>query len=97
VGGDAKLPRNGGSQSIGKAKSRISPTTYLVRKEGRSYETGEKLLARILKERRAKWEADQLAKMQASGKPPKDEEWKKKYTGPGPAKPTDLPDLLDGW
>ncbi len=52
-------------------EGRLVPTeAELARKEGRTYETGEQLLARILKERRAKWEADQLAKMHASGKPP---------------------------
>ncbi len=37
---------------------------------------------RILKERRAKWEADQLAKMAAAGKTPKSDDWKKKYREP---------------
>ena len=64
-------------------EGRLVPTeAELARKEGRSYETGEQLLARILKERRAKWEADQLAKMHASGKPPKNDDWKKKYKEP---------------
>ena len=53
-------------------EGRLVPTeAELARKEGRSYETGEQLLARILKERRAKWEADQLAKMLAAGRPPR--------------------------
>jgi len=38
-------------------EGRLVPTeAELARKEGRSYETGEQLVARILKERRAKWE-----------------------------------------
>ena len=61
------------------------------------YETGEQLLARILKERRAKWEADQLAKMLAAGKPPKDNDWKKKYKEPEPPDTTNLPELPEGW
>jgi type I restriction enzyme, S subunit len=59
-------------------------------------ETGSALLARILKERRARWEAKQLAKFAAQGKaPPKD--WEKKY--PEPAKPdtTGLATLPAGW
>ncbi|MFM6395314.1 MAG: hypothetical protein ACKPFF_01365, partial [Planktothrix sp.] len=37
------------------------------------------LLERILKQRREKWEAEQLEKMKAQGKPPKDDSWKLKY------------------
>jgi hypothetical protein len=58
------------------------PEAELARNEGRGCETGEQLLARILKERRAKWEADHLAKMHASGKPPKNDDYKKKYKEP---------------
>ncbi len=59
-------------------------------------ETGAQLLARILKERRARWEAKQLAKFAEQGKaPPKG--WQDKY--PEPVKPdtTDLPTLPEGW
>ncbi len=59
-------------------------------------ETGAQLLERILLERRAKWEENQLAKFKAQGKePPKG--WREKY--PEPAKPdtTNLPGLPDGW
>lgn len=59
-------------------------------------ETGQALLARILKERRVRWEAKQLLKFAAAGKaPPKD--WQKKY--PEPAKPdtTGLAKLPEGW
>jgi type I restriction enzyme, S subunit len=69
----------------------------LARKEGRSYETGEQLLARILKERRAKWEADQIAKMIASGEPPKNDDWKRKYKEPEPPEARNLPPLPEGW
>jgi type I restriction enzyme S subunit len=68
----------------------------LARKEGRSYETGEHLLARILKERRAKWEADHLAKMKAAGKLSK-EDWKKKYKEPEGPDSGALPPLPEGW
>lgn len=59
-------------------------------------ETGAQLLARILAERRTRWEARQLAKFAQQGKtPPKD--WQKKY--PEPARPdtADLPALPQGW
>lgn len=66
------------------------------RKHNTPTETGAQLLERILTERRARWEAKQLAKFKEQGKaPPKD--WKQKY--PEPAKPdtTDLPELPEGW
>lgn len=59
-------------------------------------ETGAQLLERILTERRARWEARQLAKFEAQGKaPPKD--WRKKY--PEPVRPdiSDLPKIPRGW
>lgn len=55
------------------------------------------LLERILKERRAKWEADQLAKMQAQGKPPKDDKWKAKYQEPDAPKISTLPKIPPNW
>ncbi|MDP4302988.1 restriction endonuclease subunit S [Leptothrix discophora] len=59
-------------------------------------ETGAQLLARILTERRARWEAKQLAKFKEQGKvPPK--EWRKKYTEPVRPDNTDLPELPQGW
>ncbi len=54
------------------------------------------LLARILKERRQKWEADQLAKFAAAGKePPKN--WRDKYVEPSPPDLSRLSDLPAGW
>ena len=59
-------------------------------------ETGAQLLARILKERRARWEAKQLAKFKEQGKsPPKD--WQQKYPEPVQPETTDLPELPHGW
>ena len=79
-------------------EGRLVPTEAgLARKEGRSYETGEQLLARILEERRAKWEADQLAKVHASGKSPQSDDWKKKYKEPATPNASILPVLPDGW
>ncbi len=59
-------------------------------------ETGAQLLERILKERRARWEAKQLAKFEEQGKaPPKD--WQAKYPEPVEPDTTDLPALPEGW
>lgn len=59
-------------------------------------ETGAQLLQRILTERRARWEAKQLAKFKEQGKtPPKD--WQKKYPEPVQPYTTDLPELPEGW
>jgi type I restriction enzyme S subunit len=79
-------------------EGRLVPTeAELARKESRTYETGEQLLARILKERRTKWEADQLAKMCASGKPPNNDAWREKYQQPESPDTHDLPELPEGW
>lgn len=59
-------------------------------------ETGAQLLERILTERRARWEAKQLAKFEEQGKkPPKD--WQKKYPEPVQPDTTGLPELPEGW
>jgi type I restriction enzyme S subunit len=69
----------------------------LARKEGRDYEPADQLLQHILRERRARWEADILAKMIASGKHPKVDRWKEKYKEPVPPDTTNLPNLPEGW
>ena len=69
----------------------------LARKEGRSYESGEQLLARILKERRAKWEADQSTRTFSAGAAPKDDTWKRKYKVFLPPDIGNLPQLPEGW
>ena len=55
------------------------------------------LLERILKERREKWEAEQLKQMRAKGKIPKDDKWKGKYKEPVAPDTNDLPKLPKGW
>ena len=77
--------------------SRFATEAEVACKEGRSYETGEQLLARILKKRRAEWEADRLAKMHSSGKLPTNDEWKKKYREPDPPETSNLTSLPEGW
>lgn len=59
-------------------------------------ETGAQLLARILSERRRRWEEKQLAKFKQQGKtPPKG--WRDKYPEPVQPDTTDLPALPEGW
>lgn len=59
-------------------------------------ETGAQLLQRILTERRARWEAKQLAKFKQQGKTlPKD--WQKKYPEPVQPDTSGLPELPQGW
>lgn len=60
-------------------------------------EPASELLARILKERRAKWEAEQLAKMTATGKKPSTYDWKNKYQEPTSPDAHILPALPSGW
>ncbi|MFO0903195.1 MAG: hypothetical protein U0939_09360 [Pirellulales bacterium] len=66
------------------------------RAKQKNLEPASKLLERILAERRQKWEADQLAKFAASGKPPP-KNWQAKYVEPAPPDTTNLPQLPEGW
>ena len=59
-------------------------------------ETGAQLLARILTERRARWEAKQTLKFKEQGKPPP-KDWQEKYPEPVQPDTTDLPALPAGW
>lgn len=72
------------------------PNPSPARGEGLESETGAQLLARILSERRKRWEARQLARFAEQGKiPPRD--WQSKYPEPVPPDTTDLPELPEGW
>jgi len=94
----ANLKRYRASVLKAACEGRLVPTeAELAGKEGRDYEPADKLLQRILRERRARWEADTLAKMQASGKPPKDDHWKQKYKEPSAPDIANLPELPEGW
>ena len=66
------------------------------RKEHPQAEDGAMLLDRILRERREKWERDQLLKFKEKGKePPKN--WQSKYKEPLEVDTTELSDLPQGW
>jgi type I restriction enzyme, S subunit len=79
-------------------EGRLVPTEAdLALRERRSYEAADRLLARILEERRARWEREQLAKMKAKGPLPKDQRWTAKYKLPAPPVTDALPVLPEGW
>lgn len=60
-------------------------------------ETGEDLLARILTARREAWEEQELERLKAKGKPPRDDRWKARYKEPVPPNTDSLPPLPEGW
>jgi type I restriction enzyme S subunit len=51
----------------------------------------------LLDERRAKWEAEQIAKMRAQGRMVLDDGWRAKYQEPQRPDTTGLPELPQGW
>jgi type I restriction enzyme S subunit len=94
----ANLKRYGASVLRAACEGRLVPTeAELARAEGRDYEPADLLLQRILKERRAKWESDQLARLKAQGRARKDDKWKEKYKAPAAADSRALPTLPEGW
>lgn len=79
-------------------EGRLVPTeAELARREARSYEAADVLLARILAERRARWEVEELEKLKAKGRTPIDERWKNKYKEPEGPDTNALPELPRGW
>lgn len=79
-------------------EGRLVPTeAELARAESRDYEPASALLERILAERRTRWEADQLARMKAQGKAPKDDKWKERYEESEEPATGHLPELPKGW
>ncbi|MDZ8241997.1 MAG: restriction endonuclease subunit S [Nostoc sp. ChiQUE01a] len=91
----AKLKRY--RQAVLKAAVEGELTAYWRTAHQGELEPASVLLDRILKQRREKWEAEQLAKMKAQGKTPKDDSWKLKYKEPVAPDVSDLPDLPHGW
>lgn len=60
--------------------------------KNKKHEPASQLLERILKERRQKWEEQQLEQFKAKGKIPKDDKWKGKYPEPVTLENLDIPD-----
>ena len=90
----ASFPRKRESSAF--AVPRLKPLDSRFRGNDGIEETGADLLHRILQERRARWEAKQLAKFAQTGKtPPKG--WQAKYPEPVVPDTTDLPALPEGW
>lgn len=65
------------------------------RGKNRAIEPASELLRRLLTERR-RWEQEQLAKYEQTGKPPP-KGWKERYKEPAPPDTTALPVLPEGW
>lgn len=94
----ANLKRYRASVLKAACEGRLVPTeAELARKENRNYEPASELLKRILNERRAKWQFYQHAKTAASGKPVKNDGWKRKYKEPAPPDSSNLPEIPKGW
>lgn len=84
-------------QSVLKAAVTGELTRNWREKNQHQLESGEALLARILKARRAAWEKAELDKMKAKGITPANDKWKLKYEEPVAPETTDLPELPEGW
>lgn len=95
---EANLKRYRASVLKAAVEGRLVPTeAELAKKEGRPYEPASVLLARILEERRRRWEESELAEMKAKGGVPKNDKWKEKYEEPGLVSVESLPAIPEGW
>ena len=83
-------------QSLLKAAVEGRLTEAWRAQHGEPEESGAQLLARILRERRARWEARQLATFEAQGKAPPNS-WQDKYRKPVAPSTEGLPALPCGW
>lgn len=79
-------------------EGRLVPTeAELARAEGRDYEPAEQLLARILNERRARWEAEHIVGVDDTARVERDRKAGSGYEEPVPADAAYTPDLPRGW
>ena len=83
-------------QSLLKAAVEGRLTEAWRAQHGEPEESGAQLLARILRERRARWEAKQRAKFEAQGKAPI-KDWQSKYPEPTRPETTESESLPSGW
>jgi type I restriction enzyme S subunit len=94
----AKLKAYRASVVKAAVEGRLVPTeAVLARVEKRDYEPAEVLIARLLKERRLRWEEAELAKLKGKGKAVKDDKWKASYEEPMAPDTSTLPELPEGW
>lgn len=84
-------------QSVLKAAVTGELTRDWREKNKDNIESGEALLARILKARREAWEKAELDKMKAKGITPTNDKWKQKYEEPAGPSTDGLQSLPDGW
>lgn len=71
--------------------------THNWRKANKPEETGARLLKRLLDERRDRWEQTELKRLHTTGKPTKNENWKKRYRAPIAPDTSVLRRLPRGW
>jgi type I restriction enzyme S subunit len=94
----AKLEAYRASVLKAAVEGRLVPTeASSARSEMRDYEPAAVLLARILKERRRRWEEAEHARLIATGKTPKEDRWKAKYEEPVAPETRALPRVPEGW
>ena len=94
----AKLKAYRASVLKAAVEGRLVPTeAFLARADNRAYEPAEALLARVLKERRRRWEEAKVDKLKVAGKTPKDDKWKVGYKEPAAPNLGTLPALPEGW
>ncbi|MDR3640248.1 MAG: restriction endonuclease subunit S [Humidesulfovibrio sp.] len=84
-------------QSVLKAAVTGELTRAWRERNADTLESGEALLKRILKARRAAWEKAELEKLRAKGKRPTDDAWKSRYVEPQGPNTEGLPELPQGW
>jgi type I restriction enzyme S subunit len=84
-------------QSVLKAAVTGELTREWREKNNDKLESGEALLARILKARREAWEKAELARMKAKGIRPTNDLWKQKYKESPALDTSNLPELPSGW
>ena len=83
-------------QSLLKAAVEGRLTEAWRAQHGEPEESGAQLLARILRERRARWDAKQLVKFEAQGKPPP-KGWQDAFPLPAAPDTSGLTELPHGW
>ena len=75
----------------------VSTEAELARAEGRDYEPADRLLERILGDRRSKWEVEQLSKTKINGKRSTSHTRVCRYNQPASPDFSPLKDLPEGW
>ncbi len=94
----AKLKAYRASVLKASVEGRLVPTEASLARAGkRDYEPADALLARLLEERRRRWEETELARLKGAGKEPEGDKWKARYRVPMAPDTSVLPELPEGW